>query len=116
MLANVSWRGRMVHVLITHLDREKDGPVQRRAIRELFLSLSEPAVLMGDLNASGDDEQIARLRTAPGVEDALGRVLGATAGAHIDWIFLRGLRCRDAGLVDAGASDHPAAWAEVEMP
>jgi len=35
---------------------------------------------------------------------------------RVDWILLRGLKCRDAGIIDTPASDHPLLWVEVEPP
>ncbi len=112
VLVRVPVGERVVQVLITHLDREKDGPIQRRAIRELFCSLAKPAVLMGDLNADGSDAEIREILATPGVGDALA---GKVSGAHIDWILTRGMRCVNGGFVDNGASDHPAVWAELEF-
>lgn len=113
ILVKTPLAGKTLQVLITHLDREKDGPAQRRAIRELFYSLTEPAILMGDLNADAADAEIRLLLAMPGVTDSLA---GKSPAPHIDWIFLRGLHCREAGVIDNGASDHPALWADVELP
>jgi endonuclease/exonuclease/phosphatase family metal-dependent hydrolase len=102
-------------VLLTHITRnnETDRQAQLEFVLRMFLALDKPAILLGDLNTTGDDPQMRRLLSVAGVEDPLGKVLGRRAPSHIDWIVTRGLRCRDAGIFDNGASDHPLVWAEV---
>ncbi|MGA2622033.1 MAG: endonuclease/exonuclease/phosphatase family protein [Thermoguttaceae bacterium] len=109
---------RTIRVLLTHVTRHDDASRggQLRAVVDLYLSLAEPAVLLGDLNSDADDPQIRRLLALPGVVDPVGQVLGRNAPRRIDWIFLRGLRAVDAGVCDCGASDHPLVWAEAEVP
>lgn len=117
LLLAADHEGRRLHLLVTHLERHPlERPEQLRAAAELFLSLAEPAVLMGDLNTPADDPQLQRLLATPGVIDAVGQVLGKSAPPRIDWILLRGVRCLDGGLIRDGASDHPLAWAEIELP
>jgi endonuclease/exonuclease/phosphatase family metal-dependent hydrolase len=69
---------------------------------------------MGDLNHPAADEQIKKLHSAPGVEEAISSIL-ETKPSRVDWIFLKGLKTIDAGEVDFGASDHPAYWAEIQL-
>ena len=116
VLAGLRQRDRTVRVLLTHVTRHDDRSrrQQLRAIADLYLSLAEPAILLGDLNSDADDPEIRRLLASPGVVDAVGRVLGPRTPPRIDWIFVRGLRCVDAAVRDAGASDHPLFWAELE--
>jgi len=111
LLARVEAGNRTVNVLTTHLERREGREAQLRAVAGLFLSLAEPAVLLGDLNTNADDPEMKKLLAAPGVVDALG---SATPGPHIDWILLRGLRVIDAGSSQDGSSDHPVVWAQVE--
>ena len=116
LLVTLDCQGTRVNVVVTHLDREpRERPEQLRAVSELFLSLAEPAVLMGDMNTPADDPDLKRLLAVPGVVDAVGQALGDKTPPHIDWILLRGLKCLDSGLTRDGASDHPLAWAEVEL-
>ena len=105
-----------VNVLVTHLERGDmaERHLQLQSLGQLFLSLAEPAILMGDLNSTADDPQLRQLLAAPGVSDALTE-RGFVSPHRIDWILVRGLNVVDAGLVDRGASDHPLAWAELEM-
>jgi endonuclease/exonuclease/phosphatase family metal-dependent hydrolase len=116
LLLNVDVEGTLVRVLVTHIDRGADRQAQLKAVSEMFLALQEPAVLMGDLNSNAGDELIGRLKNAPGVVDAVGTTAGGSAPAgRIDWIFFKGMKCLDAGVVEKGASDHPMVWAEVEL-
>jgi endonuclease/exonuclease/phosphatase family metal-dependent hydrolase len=104
-----------IRVLLTHIARSDNRTRQSQLhdVIDLYLSLPQPAILLGDLNSDAGDPEICRLIAAPNVIDAVGQKLGAAASPRIDWIFVRGLRVRDAGLRDNGASDHPMAWAEL---
>jgi endonuclease/exonuclease/phosphatase family metal-dependent hydrolase len=114
LLLSVEFNGRPLHVLITHIDRLADRQEQLRTASERFLSLAEPAILMGDMNTPGTDPQLQTLRTTSGVVDAITQSAPQRSADNIDWIFLRGLKLRAAGLIDSDASDHPMAWAEVQ--
>ena len=102
-----------VRVLITHLDRTHDRALQLAAVTHLFLSLAPPAILMGDLNTTRDDQQVRRLLARHDVQDAVPAVQGNDNPGRIDWILVRGLRVLSAGIVERGASDHPAVWADL---
>ena len=117
VLTTIEVGGRPVHVLLTHLDSRDVARRQEqlRTVGELFLSLSAPAVLMGDLNTPPDDPQLGRLLSAPGVSDAVAQGMPAISWQRIDWILTRGLRSVSAGCEDSGASDHPLYWAELEI-
>jgi endonuclease/exonuclease/phosphatase family metal-dependent hydrolase len=81
-----------------------------------------PSVLAGDLNAEPDDDTIAALR-AGGFRDvfeASGTAPSPTwPAAHpqrrIDWLWVRGLDVRAAGVSDATASDHRPVYAEIAI-
>jgi endonuclease/exonuclease/phosphatase family metal-dependent hydrolase len=105
-----------IDVLVTHLERgdTAERHLQLQSLGQLFLSLAGPALLMGDLNSTADDPQLRQLLAAPGVSDALS-CRGIESPQRIDWILVRGLNVLDAGLIDRGASDHPLAWAELEV-
>jgi endonuclease/exonuclease/phosphatase family metal-dependent hydrolase len=115
LLARVECNGNPFNVLITHLGRQGDNAPELRTVLELFTSLSEPAVLLGDLNTSPDDPQIKALLENPKIVDAVGRCPQAGKG-HIDYILLRGVRYINSGVIDDGTSDHPFYWADVELP
>lgn len=113
LVVDVPCGGRTVHVLATHIDSTGDRESQLRSAIAMFLSLDAPAVLMGDLNSHPDDPQLAALRGIQGVVDCLAAA-GANAPARqLDWIFVREMECRGAGIVETGGSDHPLVWAEV---
>jgi endonuclease/exonuclease/phosphatase family metal-dependent hydrolase len=102
----------VVHVVMAHVSPTRIGSQQREAVIRLFLSLSEPAILMGDMNAGPNHPQIKDLLSQPGVKD----VLETQLGSPIDYIIVRGLECVDAKPVDNGASDHPALKATLRLP
>jgi endonuclease/exonuclease/phosphatase family metal-dependent hydrolase len=108
--------GRVIHVLLTHVNRRYDTERQSQLseVIAMFLALPEPAVLLGDLNSTAKDPQIRQLISSPGVIDAVAQILGPKVTDRIDWIFVRGLQCHDAGIVENDASDHPLVWAELE--
>jgi hypothetical protein len=56
-----------------------------------------------------------RLLKEPGVEDPVGARLSQPVD-RCEFILVKGLHWRDAGLVDNDASDHPVIWVEVEAP
>ena len=114
VLTDARWHERTIHFLTTHIDWKSGGAEQLAIVSDLFLKLPEPAILMGDLNAPPGDAQIQRLHGTAGVEEAMSTILGDQLH-RIDWIFLRGLETVDAGIVDIGASDHPAYWAQVRV-
>lgn len=109
--------GVTVHIVMTHLERgdDREREHQLHAVGDLFLALSEPAILLGDLNCTMADAEMRRLVAHLDVRDPLADTLGPAAPPHIDWILTRGLRTLDAGLTDNGASDHPLLWAELEL-
>ncbi len=116
VLVGLPHQGRTVRVLLTHVSRanEAERTEQLRTVISLYLALSEPAVLLGDLNSNADDPQIRALLATPGVIDAVGKILGPRDRPRVDWIIVRGLRAVAADLCDHGASDHAAVWAELE--
>jgi len=114
LLTRVKWNDKIVTVLLTHIDRRVDREKQLDAVFSLFESTAPPAVLMGDLNTPREDPRLQKL-IASGATDALRDTLkDKDPVGRIEWILTRGLRVRDAGLIDHGASDHPFVWAELE--
>jgi len=114
LLARVDCSGVEVHLLITHVDLRRDRRAQLRRVAETFRSLPEPAILLGDLNASADDPQVRALVNAPGVADPVAEI--GWVGRRSDWVLTRGLRTVAAGVNPSDASDHPLVWAELEVP
>jgi endonuclease/exonuclease/phosphatase family metal-dependent hydrolase len=118
-LANFPYRGRTVHLLAVHIDKDMEQNThdnQLRTICDLFLSLQEPAILMGDLNEFGSHPEIARLIGTPGVHNALAGIPRPRVKSDpIDWIFTRGFRTIHAEWRVNPASDHPVACAQLEF-
>ncbi len=116
VLVGLKHGNRTIRALLTHISRssEEERTEQLRTVIALFLSLREPALLLGDLNSNADDPQIRRLLATPGVTDAVGKVLGGKDRPRIDWIISRGLRCLAAEIHDSNASDHAALRVELE--
>jgi endonuclease/exonuclease/phosphatase family metal-dependent hydrolase len=113
ILLRATFAGRPLNVLITHIDRKQDHATEIRDVANLFLSLQEPAILMGDFNITTDqngrdnDPDIAALAHAPGVIDPI--------GSNYDRIFARGFVAKGSGYIDEHASDHPLAWAQLSL-
>ena len=109
---------RPIHVLATHVTQRdpRDRQMQLKAVIELFLSLEEPAILLGDLNSLVDSPTIRELAARPGVDEPVGRLADSPPKGRVDWIFTRGLHCTAAGVCDEGVSDHPLYWVEIEWP
>ncbi|MEO1993755.1 MAG: endonuclease/exonuclease/phosphatase family protein, partial [Planctomycetaceae bacterium] len=103
-----------VRILSVHLDRRRDRRRQLEAVTRLFLSLEPPAVLMGDLNTTRSDEVLKRTLQHPEVTDVLADTEFEDDPRRIDWMLVRGLRCRNAELIDNRSSDHPVIRAELE--
>lgn len=118
LLVRAVHRGRPLNVLISHIDRsdERARREQMRFVADVFLALSVPAVLLGDMNSDAGDPEVKRLLETPGVVDPFAVLYGDRFGRHIDWILLRGLEVRSAGMNPPGASDHPCMWADVALP
>lgn len=110
-----------INLLVAHLDHRDKGKTDREGHKQLdtvislFLSLAEPAILMGDFNAYQDDQLIEELQRTPGVSDAIAQVGADRPAGRVDWIFLRGMRAVDGAYVENEASDHPIVWADVEI-
>ena len=106
--------GQRVNLISSHLDKRQDHDVQLKAIIELFWSVSEPAVLLGDFNTRIDDSQLRALINDPRIDEVIsGDQHPSDKG--VDWIFTRGLRARAAEVRDLGASDHPVLCGEFEL-
>jgi endonuclease/exonuclease/phosphatase family metal-dependent hydrolase len=115
-LTTLDWKGGPVQIIVTHIDRESDRIPQLRAARQLFEALAPPVILMGDLNTSPGDPELADMVGAAGVVDVLTARNKSAASDRIDWILVRGLECVDSGTEDHGESDHPLVWAELRRP
>jgi len=115
LLAKISLETGTLNLLITHLDRTNDRPIQFRAVKELFLALEPPAILMGDLNTTAGDVLMKELLQTAGVSDVIGDTDGVAAKERVDWILIRGMEVLEAGAVESDASDHPMVWAHLTI-
>jgi endonuclease/exonuclease/phosphatase family metal-dependent hydrolase len=119
LLANFAYRGRTVHLLAVHIDKDMELNThdnQLHTVIDLFLSLQEPAILLGDMNEFGSHPEIKRLLATPGVQSALAGALKPTVKTDpIDWIFTRGFRTVHAEWRATPSSDHPVACADLEL-
>ncbi len=111
LVLRLEFAGKPLNVLITHLERHDDLENELATVISLFQSMQEPVILMGDLNLTPNDPQIDSLRKSLDVIDPI----GDSHSDSFDRIFARGMRSLDSGLIDKGASDHPLAWAELEL-
>ncbi len=121
--ATVSVDGRDLRVLCTHF--QHDNPDERLEQAEALVSLvsdDEPALLLGDFNATPDSTAYAVV--AKEFEDAwaaVGDGPGVTFEAEgtplrIDYVFTRGLEATRAEVVAGPASDHWLLIADVRLP
>jgi endonuclease/exonuclease/phosphatase family metal-dependent hydrolase len=115
LVLRLQFAGKPLNVLVTHLATHGDREAELATAASLFLSMQEPAILMGDLNSANDSPQIQLLRKTPGVIDPIGDAVIAKNAESWDRIFARGMRSVGSGFIDKGASDHPLAWAELEL-
>ena len=118
---NVVWiqlryQEQVLQVLVTHLDRQTDRETQLQSVARLFLTLSEPCLLLGDLNSGENDAILQTLLSTQGVRDPVRDFLGPATPSRIDWILARGMIGLRANVCDHGASDHPCFVVELEVP
>ncbi len=117
LLADVRHGGETIRVLVAHVNQRspRERRMQLECVLGMFLSLDEPAVLVGDLNTGREDPAISAALATPGVVSPVDEVLAGEKLEMIDWILVRGLRGVDGGVRDSGASDHPLIWVELEI-
>jgi endonuclease/exonuclease/phosphatase family metal-dependent hydrolase len=115
LTARIPFNGIDVTLFVTHLDRGVIRTEQLRYVLDKFRRC-RPAVLMGDLNSSLVDSQLAEILSDPNNVDAVAVALGQTDHeGRIDWIITRGFKVVGGGTHSAGVSDHPYYWVELEL-
>ncbi|MHB1037967.1 MAG: endonuclease/exonuclease/phosphatase family protein [Pirellulales bacterium] len=116
VLIELRHQSETIRVLLTHVDRGGDRSSHLATITDWYLSLPPPAILMGDLNTTAREPALVKLLAVPGIRDPLREARVKDRPERIDWILTRGLVTVRAGVRNNGASDHPAVWAELELP
>ncbi len=101
-------------VLFTHLHTRAGRDRQLRAVLERFANY-EPAILLGDLNTTRTDPQLAAV-LQHGAVDAVRQVLGdQDRDDRVDWIITKGVAIEAGGMRDVGVSDHPYFWVTIRF-
>ncbi len=101
-------------VLFTHLHTRAGRDLQLRTVLECF-GRYEPAVLLGDLNTTRADPQLAAV-LQQGAVDAVRQVLGdQDRDDRVDWIITKGVEIDAGGMHNEGVSDHPYFWATIRF-
>ncbi len=113
VLVDVPWNGRVIHIVMVHVDSGRDRERQLETVIRLFQSLEAPAILMGDLNSRPDDPRLKALLSEDGIENVLSKLGDKSPTENIDWIIIRGLECVEAAYHHSGASDHPVVKATL---
>lgn len=112
-IAEVVLDNAILSILFTHLHTRQGRDQQLKIVLEHFGSLPLPAILVGDLNTTGNDPTFAKHLPADAI-DAVGSALGSQdTPERIDWILARGLDVNGGGYMGRGVSDHPYYWVEV---
>jgi len=113
--AQIPLGGKTITVMVTHLDR---SPIRDQQLRYVIREFNQyrRAILMGDLNTSGDNPQLQGLIKDHNAIDAIDAALGdEQPKAKGDWIITRGFRVLDGGMIPAGVSDHPYFWVDLKI-
>lgn len=117
VLVKVAHPNGTINFLVTHVANKTDDPEQLRVIAELFMSLDEPAILMGDFNHTFNTPAMQELTSRPGVKSAAAVDYKNDKGQIlIDWMLYRGLDCIETEVIDRFVSDHPTIRAEFIWP
>ena len=106
-----------IWVLCTHLtphDQQKDRLEQIAKIEKIIGILEGPLVLIGDLNASPDCEELTRLRKLLNdPSEGKGFVTKPDEGRQIDYILVRDLKVEEIKVLDSDTSDHLPIFAKI---
>jgi endonuclease/exonuclease/phosphatase family metal-dependent hydrolase len=106
--------GKVVTMLITHLDRGSIRETQLAYVISKFKQYDH-CILLGDLNSFNDDPHIKDLLAEEDVIDAFNAIMGPNDILRLDWIIVKGFEVMDAGFEPPGISDHAMLWAELKI-
>lgn len=102
-----NWNGRIVTLILTHLDGDADRARQLDRALTVFRTTPAPAILAGDFNTTRSDPALAAALEG-GVIDALGIGLGENDPLRRkDWILVKGFSVQSAEVIEEFVSDHP---------
>ena len=106
MIAEISWQGKSVTLLNTHLHTGKGRRQQLNLVLDEF-SKHPHAILLGDFNSRADSALLQQA-FAHGATDAVAAAgFDADDQTRIDWILTRGFNVAEGHMLEAGISDHP---------
>lgn len=113
LTVETAFAGTTLRVIVTQVDSgyDRDGQLAE-AIRR-FRALPEPALLMGELNATPDLPVMRDLLAGDRVRYATIAMPTGTGPRTVDWIVARGLYVSPPSPCDTGVSDHPALVVEI---
>ena len=109
-----AFAGTTLSVIVTQVDSGYDRDDQLAEVVRRFRALPEPALLMGELNASPDLPIMRGLLADDRVRHATVAMPTATGPRPVDWIVGRGLYVSPPNPCDTGVSDHPAIVVEIK--
>jgi endonuclease/exonuclease/phosphatase family metal-dependent hydrolase len=108
------FNGKLITLLVTHLDRGSIRNEQLSYVIQKFKNYDH-CILIGDLNTPGNDSQLTDLLDDGNIKDAINIALGSNDIARVDWIIVKGFKVVDGGFEPEGISDHPLFWVELEI-
>ena len=109
-----------IWILCTHLtpyDWGRQDRLEQIGELEKIIGLCEgPLVLMGDLNASPDSQELLKLRKILNdPSEGRGFVTKPDEKRQIDYILVRDLKVEEIKVLDSNASDHLPLWAKIRV-
>lgn len=119
--ARIQVESEEVCVICAYLSAGENMPRERMRqigrIEQMIGSVKGSAVLMGDLNATPDSEELLRLKkvfsdSSEG-KGFVTKASGTNAGKQIDYILVRGLAVEEIRVIESDASDHLPIWAKI---
>jgi endonuclease/exonuclease/phosphatase family metal-dependent hydrolase len=108
------FNGKVVNLLLTHLDRGPARDAQLAYVLSKFKQY-DYGILLGDLNTLQDDPQLMALLEDGKAIDVTNVLLGATDFMRFDYIIVKGFSVIDGGFKPPGVSDHALLWAELKL-
>lgn len=114
LTAETAFAGTTLRVIVTQVDSGYDRDDQLAEVIRRFRALPEPALLMGELNATPELPAMRDLLAGDRVRFATVTMPTGTGPRTVDWIVARGLYVSPPSPCDTGVSDHPALVVEIK--